>query len=160
MHANCVCLFKKNRPRIKKTIFFSCGFTLIEIMVVIVILGILAGLIMPRLTDKPSKARVVKAQMQIDSISMALKEFKLDNGFYPSTEQGLKALIKKPSIGRMPSNYPEKGYISHIPEDPWGNEYIYICPGEYEDFDLISLGADGEEGGEGFDSDIYSWKLE
>jgi general secretion pathway protein G len=136
------------------------GFTLIEIMVVIVILGILAGLIVPRLTDKPDKARVVKAKMQIENISMALKEFKLDNGFFPSTEQGLKALVRKPSIGRTPKSYPEDGYMSHIPKDPWGNEYVYISPGEHGDFDLISLGADGEEGGEGYDADIKSWKLE
>ena len=138
----------------------SRGFTLIELMVVIVILGILAGLIVPRLTDKPEKARVVKAKMQIENISMALKEFKLDNGFYPSTEQGLKALVEEPTIGRTPRNYPDKGYMSQIPEDPWGNEYVYISPGEHEEFDLMSLGADGEEGGEGFDADIKSWEIQ
>jgi len=138
----------------------SLGFTLIEIMVVIVILGILAGLIVPRLTDKPEKARVVKAELQIESLITALKEFKLDNGFYPTTEQGLQALVSKPSIGRTPRNYPPDGYLSKIPKDPWGNEYIYISPGEHGDFDLMSLGADGEEGGEGFDADITSWELE
>jgi len=136
------------------------GFTLIELMVVIVILGILAGLIVPRLTDKPDKARVVKAKMQIENLAMALKQFKLDNGFYPSTEQGLKALVKEPSIGKDPRNYPERGYMSQIPEDPWGNEYVYIAPGEHDEFDLLSLGADGEEGGEGFDADIKSWEIQ
>ncbi|MCF8037761.1 MAG: type II secretion system major pseudopilin GspG [Desulfohalobiaceae bacterium] len=136
------------------------GFTLIELMVVIVILGVLAGLIVPRLTDKPERARVVKAKMQIENISMALKQFKLDNGFYPSTEQGLQALVSKPSGGQELKYYPEKGYISQIPKDPWGNEYIYIYPGEHEDFDLLSLGADGKEGGDGFDEDIGNWEIQ
>ncbi|HMB32312.1 MAG TPA: type II secretion system major pseudopilin GspG [Desulfohalobiaceae bacterium] len=136
------------------------GFTLIELMVVIVILGILAGLIVPRLTDKPEKARVVKAKLQIENLSMALKEYKIDNGFYPSTQQGLKALVQKPSIGRIPSSYPNQGYISQVPADPWGNPYVYICPGEHADYDLLSLGADGEEGGEEFNKDIKSWDLE
>ncbi|MFP4035137.1 MAG: type II secretion system major pseudopilin GspG [Desulfovermiculus sp.] len=135
------------------------GFTLIELMVVIVILGILAGLIVPRLTDKPDKARVVKAKMQIENLTMAVKQFKLDNGFYPSTEQGLKALVEKPGVGESPRDYPEDGYISKIPEDPWGNDYVYVYPGEHEEFDLFSLGADGEQGGEGFNADIGNWDL-
>ncbi|MFP4070966.1 MAG: type II secretion system major pseudopilin GspG [Desulfovibrionales bacterium] len=135
------------------------GFTLIEIMVVIIILGILAGLIVPRLVEEPDKARVVKATLQIEELGMALKRFKLDNGFYPSTEQGLEALVERPSVGRTPRNYPSKGYLTRIPLDPWGNNYIYNSPGEHEDYDLISLGADGEEGGEGADADIKSWEL-
>jgi general secretion pathway protein G len=136
------------------------GFTLIEIMVVIIILGILVGLIVPRFMEKPEKARVVKAKLQIESISAALKEYKLDNGDYPTTEQGLQALAEKPSIGEVPKNYPEKGYISKIPKDPWGNEYLYISPGEHGDFDIISYAADGEEGGEGRDADVQSWEIE
>jgi len=136
------------------------GFTLIEIMIVIVILGILAGLIVPRIMNEPDKARVVKAKLQIQNLSMALKKFKMDNGFYPSTEQGLEALVKKPVIGRIPKNYPPKGYLSKVPKDPWGNDYIYICPGEHADFEIISYGADGKEGGEGFDADIKSYELE
>jgi general secretion pathway protein G len=136
------------------------GFTLIEIMVVIIILGILVGLIVPRFMEKPEKARMVKAQMQIESISAALKEYKLDNGDYPTTEQGLEALVEKPSIGKIPKKYPEKGYFPKIPKDPWGNDYVYISPGEHGDFDLISYGADGEEGGEGKDADIQSWEIE
>jgi general secretion pathway protein G len=136
------------------------GFTLIELMVVIVILGVLAGLIVPRLTDKPERARVVKAKMQIESLAMALKQFKLDNGFYPSTEQGLAALVNKPTTGETLKYYPEKGYISQIPKDPWGHAYIYIHPGEHDDFDLVSFGADGKEGGEGFDADIGSWEIQ
>lgn len=135
------------------------GFTLIEMMVVIVILGILAGLVVPRLMDEPEKARVIKAKMQIENISMALKKFKMDNGFYPSTEQGLEALVQKPSIGKIPKNYPEKGYMNSIPDDPWMNPYIYISPGEHDDFEVISYGADAEEGGEGFDADIQSWEI-
>ncbi len=138
----------------------SSGFTLIELMVVIVILGILAGLVVPRLMDEPQKARVVKAKMQIESISMALNRYKMDNGFYPTTEQGLQALVDKPSIGRIPVNYPEKGYMPSIPKDPWNNDYIYISPGEREPFEVISYGADGEEGGEGYDADIKSWELQ
>lgn len=152
----CISLLRSSLP--PKTL--SRGFTLIELMVVIVILGILAGLIVPRLTDKPEKARVVKAQLQIENLSMALKEFKIDNGFYPSTEQGLKALVHKPTLGKTPNNYSRNGYISQVPDDPWGNPYIYICPGDHEAYDLFSLGADGEEGGEGFDKDIASWDLE
>ena len=136
------------------------GFTLIEIMVVIIILGILVGLVVPRLMEKPEKARKVKAQMQIESISAALKEYKLDNGDYPTTEQGLEALVEKPSIGKIPKKYPEKGYLSKIPKDPWDNDYVYISPGEHGDFDLISYGSDGEEGGEGKDADIQSWEIE
>lgn len=136
------------------------GFTLIEIMVVIIILGILVGLIVPRFMEKPEKARMVKAQMQIESISAALKEYKLDNGDYPTTEQGLEALVEKPSIGKIPKKYPEKGYFPKIPKDPWGNDYVYISPGEHGDFDLISYGADGEEGGEGKDADVQSWEIE
>ena len=137
----------------------AAGFTLIELMVVIVILGVLAGLVLPRIVDQPDKARVVKAKMQIESLSMALKQYKLDNGFYPSTEQGLRALKEKPSIGRVPQNYPAKGYLDTVPKDPWARDYVYICPGEHGDFDLISLGADREEGGEGVNADIKSWDL-
>jgi general secretion pathway protein G len=136
------------------------GFTLIEIMVVIIILGILAGLVVPRLVDEPDKARVVKAQLQIQELSMALNRFKLDHGFYPTTEQGLQALVERPSIGRVPENYPSKGYVTKVPKDPWNRDYVYISPSERHDFELISLGADGEEGGEGVDRDIKNWDIQ
>ena len=136
------------------------GFTLIELMIVIVILGILAGIVVPRLMSEPDKARVVKAKMQIQNLSVAVKKFKMDNGFYPTTEQGLEALVTKPSIGSIPAHYPPHGYISKVPKDPWGNAYIYISPGEHADFEIISLGADGKEGGEGYDKDIKSYELE
>ena len=138
----------------------TAGFTLIELMVVIVILGILGGLVVPRITEKPEEARRVKAKLQIQEISSALKEFKIDNGFYPSTEQGLQALVEKPAVGQTPRNYPTDGYMDKIPKDPWGNEYIYISPGEHGDFGIISYGADGEEGGQGNNADVNSWEIE
>jgi len=138
----------------------QAGMTLFEIMVVIVILGIPAGLVIPRIMDQPDKAKVVKAKMQMESLSTALKQYKIDNGVYPSTEQGLEALARKPSIGKIPKNYPEGGYLQKVPSDPWDNAYIYISPGEHGDFDIISRGADGEEGGEKADADIKSWELE
>lgn len=138
----------------------QAGFTLIELMVVIVILGILAGLVVPRIMDQPDQARAVKAAMQMESISTALKQFRLDNGFYPSTEQGLEALVTKPTVGRTPRVFPSKGYLPKVPKDPWGQNYIYISPGQHGDFDIISLGGDGKEGGADGDADIRSWELE
>ena len=129
-------------------------------MVVIVILGILAGLIVPRLMDEPDKARMVKARMQIESLLTAVKKYKLDAGDYPTTEQGLAALVEKPTVGKVPTNYPDKGYITKVPKDPWSNEYVYISPGEHDDVEIISYGADGEEGGEDVNADIRSWDLE
>lgn len=107
----------------------SAGFTLIELMVVIVILGVLAGLVLPRIIDQPDKARVVKARMQMESISMALKQYKMDNGFYPTTEQGLQALVEKPDLGRAQKNYPPKGYMDGLPKDPWGTPYVWRVQG-------------------------------
>ena len=141
---------------------FERGFTLIEIMVVMVILGILAGLIIPRIMGRPEEARRTKAQIQIESIETALKLYKLDNGFYPTTEQGLQALIEPPSVGKLASAWREGGYLEKgkVPKDPWGNEYVYLSPGIHGDFDLVSYGADGETGGEGKDMDINNWELE
>jgi len=139
------------------------GFTLIELMVVVIILGILAGLVIPRIVGKPEEARRVKARIQIQNFKKALQLFYLDNGFYPTTEQGLKALIEKPTAGRVPRKYRDGGYLEghKIPQDPWGNPYVYISPGTHDkSFDIFSLGSDGEEGGEGNDADIESWNLE
>ena len=136
------------------------GITLIEMMVVIVILGILATVIFTRVSDRPEQARRTKAQVEIRAMMTALELFKLDNGFYPTTEQGLQGLVTQPSVGRIPMNYPASGYLDKIPPDPWGSPYVYISPGLHGEYDLKSYGADGEEGGEGKDEDIESWRLQ
>ena len=138
------------------------GFTLIELMVVIVILGILAGLIVPRIMGRPEQAKRLKARMQIESIGTALKLYKLDNGSYPSTEQGLQALVEQPSAGNIPKNWRKGGYLEKgkVPQDPWGNEFVYLSPGIHDDFDLISYGADGSSGGEEKNADVNSWESE
>lgn len=143
---------------------FGCtfGFTLIELMVVIVILGILAGLIVPRIMGRPEEARRMKARVQIESIETALKLYKLDSGYYPTTEQGLQALVEPPAVGQLPKAWRKGGYLEKgkVPKDPWDNEYVYLCPGVHDDFDLMSYGAEGEPGGEGKDEDINNWELE
>ena len=144
----------------KKRLAGEAGFTLIEIMVVVVILGILAGIIVPRLLDEPEKARVTKAEAQIRSFESALAMYKLHNGYFPTTEQKLEALVQKPTTGKIPQNYKEGGYISKIPKDPWGNPYVYLCPGTHGDYDLLSYGADGEPGGEGKNADIANYNME
>ncbi len=136
------------------------GFTLIEIMVVVIILSILAGIIIPRIAGRPEEARRTKAVVQMKQIEGALNLFKIDNGFYPTTDQGLEALITPPTTGEEPQNFMEGGYMKKLPNDPWGNPYAYLSPGEHGDFDLISFGADGEEGGEGRDADIGNWEIE
>ena len=135
------------------------GFTLIELMVVIVILGILAGLIVPRIMSRPEEARQAKARIQIESLETALKLYKLDSGCYPSTEQGLQALVEAPTVGTLPRKWREGGYLEKgkVPSDPWGNDYIYLSPGTSGDYDIISYGADGEQGGEKKNKDITSW---
>lgn len=136
------------------------GFTLIEIMVVVVILGILAGIVVPRLLDRPEEARRTKAATDIRGIEQALAMYKLDNGFYPTTEQGLEALVTKPEIGRIPGRYREGGYLNKVPLDPWGSPYVYLSPGIHDDIDVISYGSDGQPGGEGSDADVNSWEIE
>ena len=138
------------------------GFTLIELMVVIVILGILAGLIVPRIMGRPDEARRAKARIQIESLETALKLYKLDNGNYPSTEQGLNALVEPPTVGTPVKNWRQGGYLEKgkVPKDPWDNDFVYISPGAHGDFDLISRGADGEPDGEGKNKDINSWESE
>lgn len=137
------------------------GFTLLEIIVVVFILSILAALVAPRIIGRTDDARIADARLQIKNFETALKLFKIDNGFYPDTQQGLDALVEKPTSGRMPSRYPEGGYLEkkRIPLDPWGNPYLYVCPGLHGDFDIMSYGSDGKEGGEGKDADINNWDL-
>ena len=136
------------------------GFTLIELMVVIVILGILAGLIIPRIMGRPDEARRAKARIQMESIETSLKLYKLDNGSYPRTEQGLKALVEAPTSSPIAKNWRQGGYLERgkVPKDPWGNDYVYLSPGAHGEYDLISYGADGEAGGDGANKDINSWE--
>lgn len=137
------------------------GFTLIEIMVVVVILGVLAAIIVPKFLSRPDEAKVTKAKVDIKSLEEALGLFKLDNGFYPSTEQGLQALVSKPENGRIPAKFPVGGYLKRVPADPWDSPYVYLSPGlQNREFDLISYGADSQAGGEGFNADINSWELD
>ena len=136
------------------------GITLIEIMIVITIIGILSILIVPRFMDLPQKARVQAAKQQISSFGLALDRYYLDNGFYPTTDQGLEALITMPNSEPAPSNYNEGGYLKkkEIPKDPWGGSYRYTSPGEQgNDYEIVSYGPDGKEGGEGVNTDITSW---
>lgn len=138
------------------------GFTLIELMVVIVILGVLAGLIVPRIMSRPGEAKQMKAKIQIESIETALKLYKLDNGAYPTTEQGLQALVEPPETGNVPKNWKTGGYLEKgkVPKDPWGNDFIYLSPGVNGEYDITSYGADGVPDGEGENKDVNNWDLE
>lgn len=133
------------------------GFTLIEILVVIVILAILGALVVPKIMNRPDEARVVAARNDVQSIVQALKLYKLDNGSYPTTEQGLQALVSKPTSGPIPNNW--KSYLDKLPQDPWGHAYVYLSPGLKGEVDVMSYGADGQAGGDGKDADIGSWML-
>ncbi|MFP4243575.1 MAG: type II secretion system major pseudopilin GspG [Ectothiorhodospira sp.] len=137
---------------------FQQGFTLIEVMVVVVILGILAAIVVPRVMDRPDDARITKARSDIRALESALNLYKLDNYTYPTTDQGLEALVERPDGRPEPRNWREGGYIDRIPEDPWGNDYQYLQPGSRGDFDLYSQGADGRPGGEGANADIGNWE--
>ncbi len=138
------------------------GFTLLEIIVVVFILSLLAAIVAPRIIGRTDDARIAEAKIQIKNFETALKLFKLDSGFYPSTEQGLVALVEQPTVGQIPQKYREGGYLEQkkIPADPWGNPYLYISPGVYSDFDIMSYGADGREGGDGKDADIKNWDMQ
>jgi len=147
----------------KKGFKNKSGFTLIEIMVVVVILGILATFLVPKIINRPDEARITKVRNDIKAIESALKLYKIDNGFYPTTEQGLMALIEEPDIEPIPRNWKKGGYLNseEPPKDAWGNEYIYRSPGSEErDYEIISYGADGKEGGEGINADIKSYELQ
>lgn len=131
------------------------GFSLIEIMVVVVILGILASIVVPKIISRPDEARVVQAKQNILAIQNALDLYKLDNGTYPSTDQGLIALVEKPSSSPIPGDW--KQYLKSLPKDPWGRDYLYLNPGEHGDVDIFTYGADGQPGGTGIDSEIGNW---
>ncbi|MES1948325.1 general secretion pathway protein G [Salinisphaera sp. C84B14] len=136
------------------------GFTLIEIMVVVVILGILAALVVPQIISRPDEARVAKARQDIRAVESALKLYRLDNFQYPTTEQGLAALVDKPTTQPEPRNWKSGGYLDRIPTDPWGNVYHYRNPGEHGEIDVYTLGRDGRPGGEDSDADIGNWALD
>ncbi|HET6720791.1 MAG TPA: type II secretion system major pseudopilin GspG [Rhodocyclaceae bacterium] len=133
------------------------GFTLIEVMIVIVILGVLAALIVPKVMGRPDEARVIAAKQDIATIMQSLKLYKLDNRRYPSTEQGLAALVQKPSLAPLPDNWNPGGYLEKLPKDPWGKPYVYLSPGLNGEIDVMSYGADGQAGGQGTDADIGNW---
>jgi general secretion pathway protein G len=135
------------------------GFTLLEVMVVIVILGILAALVVPNIIGRPDEARIIAAKQDIASLMQALKLYRLDNQRYPTTEQGLQSLVTKPVTAPVPPNWKAGGYIERLPKDPWGNTYQFLNPGVRGEIDVFSFGADGAPGGEGKDADIGSWNL-
>lgn len=136
------------------------GFTLIEIMVVVIILGILATLVLPRVMSRPDEARIAKAKQDIRTLESALNLYKLDNFDYPTTDQGLEALAQKPGAPPEPRNWKQGGYIDRLPKDPWGEPYQYLNPGTHGAIDIYSLGADRQPGGEGNHADIGNWNLE
>jgi general secretion pathway protein G len=138
------------------------GFTLLELIIVVFILSLLVTIVAPRIIGRTDDARVAEAKVQIKNFETALKLFKMDNGFYPDTQQSLESLAEIPATGRIPKNYRSGGYLEQkkIPPDPWGSPYLYISPGMHGDFDIMSYGADEKEGGEGIDADIKSWDLQ
>jgi general secretion pathway protein G len=134
------------------------GFTLIEIMVVVVIMGVLAALVVPKLLNRAGESKIAAAKVDIATVMQALKLYKLDNQRYPTTEQGLQALIEKPSGGPAANGWKAGGYVEKMPKDPWGNPYQYLYPGVKGEIDVFSYGADGQPGGTGDDADIGSWE--
>ncbi len=157
-------IIKKLIYRVKTMISEVCsnaGVTLIEMIVAITIIAILGIIVYPMIMDLPQKARVQSAKQQILNFGIALDRYSMDNGFYPTTEQGLEALVKKPDSEPVPMHYNEGGYMKSkaVPKDPWGRSYVYESPGEHgNDYEIMSYGADGEEGGEGVNEDIKSWE--
>jgi len=155
-------MMNKNKNMIGFGILGEEGFSFLELMVVVVILGILATYIAPRFMGRTDDAKMVKAKVDILAIETALKLYKLDNGNYPTTDQGLAALVEKPSTEPVPLNWKEKGYLekSKVSKDPWGKDYLYLSPGLHDDYDIISYGADGVPGGEGKNKDVNSWDID
>jgi general secretion pathway protein G len=134
------------------------GFTLIEVLVVVAILGILAAMVIPRIMDRPDEAKRVAAKADVGSLTQALKLYRLDNGFYPSTDQGLGALVQRPTTQPVPGNWKQGGYLERLPKDPWGSDYQYLNPGQHGEIDVYSLAADHARGGEGSGADIGNWE--
>jgi len=136
------------------------GFTLIEVMVVVVILSILAAVVVPKIMSRPDEARAARVKQDVRALETALKLYKLDNFTYPSTDQGLMALVERPADLPEGARWVEGGYLDKVPKDPWGSEYVYLYPGVNADYDLYSYGADGVSGGTGEGSDIGNWNLD
>ncbi len=149
----------KNAPNRPLRQRLARGFTLIEIMVVVVIMGILAALVVPKLLSRTGESKIAAARVDIATVMQALKLYKLDNERYPSTEQGLPALVVKPTSGPATKGWKTGGYLEKMPKDPWGNPYQYLSPGIKGEVDVFSLGADGQPGGSGDDADIGSWDI-
>jgi general secretion pathway protein G len=135
------------------------GFTLVEIMVVVVIIAILAAMVVPKVMSRPDEARIVAAKQDIAALMQAMKLYRLDNKRYPTTEQGLQSLVARPTMAPVPDNWKGGGYVEKLPNDPWGQPYQYLNPGLHGEIDVFSFGADGVPGGEGFDADVGNWML-
>jgi general secretion pathway protein G len=136
------------------------GFSLLELMVVVVIMSILALVIVPRVIDRPDQARVARVRSDIAVLENAIKLYRLDNFRYPTTDQGLSALVEKPTRDPVPQNWAQNGYVERLPSDPWGGEYQYLSPGVHGEFDVFSYGADGGTGGDGMDADVGNWAID
>lgn len=147
----------KTQVSLSKSPLRQAGFTLVEIMVVVIIIGLLAGIVVPNVMDNLDKANVQKARADFSAIQTALKLYRIDNFNYPSTEQGLEALVSKTSIAPVPRNFKSGGYLDSLNKDPWGNEYQYMSPADGHEYDIYSLGADGVTGGDGQNADISVW---
>jgi general secretion pathway protein G len=146
-----------SKPFALKNTMRQAGFTLVEIMVVVIIIGLLAGIVVPNIMDNLDRANVQKARADFSSIQTALKLYRIDNFNYPTTEQGLEALVTKTSIAPIPRNFKANGYLDSLSKDPWGNDYQYMSPADGREYDIYSLGADGVSGGEGQNADISVW---
>ncbi|MDE0950384.1 MAG: type II secretion system major pseudopilin GspG [Halioglobus sp.] len=138
----------------------NAGFSLVEILVVLVIMGLLISVVAPTVLNRADEARVQKAHADFKAIETALKIYRLDNFVYPTTEQGLESLVERSTLDPEPRNFKEGGYLEELPMDPWGRPYLYLSPGERREIDLYSLGADGLSGGEGQSADVGNWKEE
>ena len=150
-------MVSRNTPRSQKAQASDAGFSLLELMVVVVILSILALVIVPRVIDRPDQARAARAQSDIAALANAIQLYRLDNFRYPTTEQGLEALVTRPVTDPVPANWASSGYIDRVPTDPWGTPYQYLSPGVHGAFDVFTFGADGVSGGTGADADIGTW---
>jgi len=157
LYSFCTRTASRRRPAIKPALA-QRGFTLIEMMVVIAIIGVLAALIVPKIMSRPDEARRVAAKQDIATVMQALQLYRLDNGRYPNQDQGLKALVERPTVDPVPNNWKDGGYLERLPNDPWGNPYQYLNPGVHGEIDVFSYGPEGKPGGQGKNAEIGSWQ--